>query len=97
MADRFHIRVCVERCKGCGLCVAACAKGLIRMSKKLGAKGHPVPEIVNEGDCGGCRQCADMCPEAGVEIDRITSQTSAPETAAHPSENKEHFACAGES
>ena len=35
-------------CKGCGLCVRACPKGIIELSKaKINAKGYHPAEVTN--------------------------------------------------
>ena len=40
------------------------------MSKRLNSKGYRVPDNHADKRCIGCKQCADMCPEAAIEIDR---------------------------
>ena len=50
-------------CKGCGLCVEACPKKVIALSKhKLNAKGYFVAEPVELEKCIGCTLCAKNCP-----------------------------------
>ncbi len=58
-------------CKGCGLCVRACPKGVLALSKaKLNAKGyHPVSVAVPEA-CIGCASCARTCPDVAIRIER---------------------------
>ena len=60
-----------DRCKGCGLCVSACPKGLIVVSsEKLNKKGHPVAEITDQASCIGCAMCATMCPDCIITVER---------------------------
>ena len=58
-------------CKGCGLCVRACPKGVLALSKtKLNAKGyHPAEPVVPEA-CIGCASCARTCPDVAIRIER---------------------------
>jgi len=50
------VRVDMERCNGCGLCIEACDEGAIRTD--------PVTEKVNICDlCDGDPECVKWCPE----------------------------------
>lgn len=60
-----------DRCKGCGLCVSACPKGLIAIAKdKINQKGHHPAEITEPEKCVGCASCAIMCPDCIIEVER---------------------------
>ena len=60
-----------DRCKGCGLCVSACPKGLIAIAKdKINQKGHHPAEITDQEKCIGCAFCATMCPDCIIEVER---------------------------
>ncbi|MBR0138980.1 MAG: 4Fe-4S binding protein [Firmicutes bacterium] len=59
-----------ERCKGCGLCVDACPKGLLVLSEKINKKGHPAAEITDQEACIGCAMCATMCPDCVITVER---------------------------
>ncbi len=60
-----------ERCKGCALCVEACPKGIIQLSKRFNAGGFNPAECVNEEACIACGFCARMCPDAVIEVHRV--------------------------
>lgn len=58
-----------ERCKGCGLCVNACPKGLLSISTtKENAKSYNPAEISKMEECIGCKSCALTCPDVCIEI-----------------------------
>ena len=58
-------------CKGCGLCVNACPKKIIALSKdKLNAKGHSPAEITNQDLCIACAFCATMCPDCAITVEK---------------------------
>jgi 2-oxoglutarate ferredoxin oxidoreductase subunit delta len=73
MAGRIIIDI--ERCKGCGLCVAVCPKGGIVLAKKSNKSGYfpaqPVPSVVEGAlntNCTGCAVCALVCPDVAIEV-----------------------------
>lgn len=58
-------------CKGCGLCIAACKKHLLVMSKeKINAKGHHPVEITDQKECTACANCATMCPDCVITVEK---------------------------
>ncbi|MDD5326207.1 MAG: ferredoxin family protein [Phycisphaerae bacterium] len=67
MAGKIVINI--ERCKGCGLCVAVCPKGGIVISKQSNKSGY-FPAEKNNSACTGCASCAIICPEAAIEVYR---------------------------
>ncbi|MDP2831329.1 MAG: 4Fe-4S dicluster domain-containing protein [Candidatus Omnitrophota bacterium] len=59
-----------DRCKGCFLCVNFCPKGLIKKSVKLNKQGLNFVEFDLNGACIGCMQCAVICPDCCIEVDK---------------------------
>ena len=61
----------VDMCKGCGLCVDACPKPILEVSKvKINKKGHSPAEMTNQDECIGCAFCATMCPDCVITVER---------------------------
>ena len=58
-----------DRCKGCELCVHACAEKVLAMSRDINAKGYFVPEVVLADACTGCRHCQMVCPDLAVNVE----------------------------
>jgi 2-oxoglutarate ferredoxin oxidoreductase subunit delta len=65
MAGRIVIDM--ERCKGCGLCVAVCPKKNIVIAPESNKNGYFPAQAKNDG-CTACAQCAIMCPEGSIEV-----------------------------
>lgn len=59
-----------ERCKGCGLCVVVCPKGIIKLADKINGKGFKPAEVEKMEECIGCASCAIMCPDCVIEVER---------------------------
>lgn len=61
--------VAVERCKGCGLCIEACAPGVLALDPvRVNALGHHPVVLTDPGACTSCAKCARMCPDAALSI-----------------------------
>jgi len=58
-------------CKGCGLCVSACPKQLLRLDRdEINEKGYHPAMIVDQGQCIACAMCATMCPDVVITVER---------------------------
>ena len=61
----------VDFCKGCGLCVDACPKKILRISPTIiNKKGHHPAEITNQDECVACASCAIMCPDCIITVEK---------------------------
>lgn len=61
----------IERCKGCALCVGACPKKIVVLSKdKMNAKGFHPAEVIDDEKCITCGFCATMCPDVVIRVEK---------------------------
>jgi NAD-dependent dihydropyrimidine dehydrogenase PreA subunit len=75
--DRGKLRVDVDECKGCGLCVEACPIKVIVLSEKLNHYGYRTATYTGVG-CTGCGICFMVCPEPGaITVLRVASHVAA--------------------
>jgi len=59
------------KCKGCALCVHACPKGVLAISKELiNAKGYNLACAEHPEACIGCAMCAIMCPDIAIVVEK---------------------------
>ena len=61
-----------ELCKGCGLCVNACPKHLLALSKDTAQRRRDIrpAELTDPKACVGCAFCATMCPDCVITVER---------------------------
>lgn len=56
-------------CKGCGICVYICPRGVLELSTEFSERGvHPVSVKALE-KCTGCKLCEIYCPDFAVAVD----------------------------
>lgn len=55
-------------CKGCGLCINACPKKILKLSSRINSKGYKIAECVDKSACIGCAFCATMCPDCVITV-----------------------------
>ena len=60
-----------DKCKGCGLCVDACPKGLLQIAPdKINKKGYSPAEMTDQSQCIGCGFCYTMCPDSVITVEK---------------------------
>lgn len=57
-----------ERCKGCGICVKFCPRGIIVFADRINAMGFHPATVYEQERCAGCAICAWMCPDVVIEV-----------------------------
>lgn len=76
-ADKPHPIISPEECKGCGRCVAACPRHVLRFRAQLNSRGLRCVEY-DGGDCIGCAACFYTCPEPNALSVRVPDRTRKP-------------------
>jgi 2-oxoglutarate ferredoxin oxidoreductase subunit delta len=75
--DRGFVTIDNEECKGCGLCVEACALKVLRLAEALNRYGYHTCEYLGAG-CSGCGMCFFACPEpGGIQVSKRTVDKNA--------------------
>ncbi|MDR7484069.1 MAG: 4Fe-4S dicluster domain-containing protein [Armatimonadota bacterium] len=67
VAPFSRVVVAVERCKGCGLCVAVCPPNVLALGA-LNARGYPAAVLLDNDRCTSCTACALVCPETAIAV-----------------------------
>lgn len=58
-------------CKGCGLCVVACPKKIIKINRaKLNVKGYNPAMVEDIQKCIACAMCGIMCPDSAIKVEK---------------------------
>jgi len=62
-----EIKVDVDKCKGCYLCIPVCPKKCIEVSKQFSKTGY-YPARYTGKDCVACQLCAYICPDMAIGV-----------------------------
>jgi 2-oxoglutarate ferredoxin oxidoreductase subunit delta len=49
--------------------MSVCPKGVLAMDTGMNSRGQHYARVAAPALCIGCLQCADICPDAAIEID----------------------------
>ncbi len=63
-----EVTILSESCKSCGYCIKFCNKGVLAVGTEVNSKGYPYVISAKPEACIGCAMCAQMCPEAAIEV-----------------------------
>lgn len=61
-------QIATERCKACGLCVAACPKHTLELGANLNAQSYTYVQQVRPDDCIKCNVCRIVCPDVAIGV-----------------------------
>lgn len=60
----------VQNCKSCGLCVRACKRGALQITRDTNEKGYNVVGIDHK-KCIVCGSCYTICPDYVFRIEEV--------------------------
>jgi 2-oxoglutarate ferredoxin oxidoreductase subunit delta len=72
---RGTVKLNIETCKGCELCIEACPQDSLALSKEINSLGYHYAVLVQD-NCTGCSNCALVCPDAVITVYRTRKNSS---------------------
>ena len=63
---RGIVYINLNRCKGCGFCIAFCPPGVLEFSEQFNAQGYHPPRLTDAEGCTGCDLCGLYCPDFAI-------------------------------
>ena len=74
---RGTVKIDVESCKGCDLCIDACPHDVLVMDpERVNVRGYHYPELL--AGCTGCKRCAEICPDFVFEVYKYSEPVELP-------------------
>ena len=72
---RGAVTIDVNHCKGCELCVVACPTDVLLLQpKEVNDRGYHYAFTARPDACIACASCAMVCPDACIEVYRVTEK-----------------------
>ncbi len=68
-----HVKIEIENCKGCELCINECPQDSLKMSKNINKNSYHYALLADD-TCTGCTNCALVCPEAIITVFRESKE-----------------------
>ncbi len=68
-----HVKIEIENCKGCELCINECPQDSLEMSKNINKNSYHYA-VLSDDTCTGCINCALVCPEAIITVFRESKE-----------------------
>ena len=70
VAEAFQpLEIAVDRCKGCGLCVAICPKHVLALDPSfVNEHGYHPVQLTDAAGCTSCALCARICPDTAFTV-----------------------------
>ncbi len=63
------LHIATDRCKGCALCLGACAKGALALDEtRVNVLGYHPVQLIDSTACTSCALCARVCPDCVLTV-----------------------------
>ena len=69
MNKKNKVKIDIEACKACGICISICPKKILRPSSDINKKGYNYVICIDINSCTACAACAAMCPDSALSVD----------------------------
>ena len=74
---RGTVKIDIETCKGCELCIEACPQESLQLSPNINKQGYHYTVLIKD-NCTGCVNCALVCPDAVITVYRELKKEKKP-------------------